>query len=147
VKAAAKVAAIEAMSARERRAEWERLTGTPAPPAFSAGLLARALAWEVQTRAAGGLSKAEVRRITGFGSSGRIDPASGGILPGTWLSRTWRGEVHQVIVLDNSFEYRGRRYTSLSEIAKEITGTHWSGPRFFGLKSTRLRELRVADGQ
>jgi hypothetical protein len=147
MKAAAKVAAIEAMSARERRAEWERRLGTPAPPAYSAGLLARALAWEVQAKAAGGLSKSEIRRFTSFGSSGRMDPATGGILPGTWLSRTWRGEVHQVIVLDKSFEYRGRRYNSLSEIAKEITGAHWSGPRFFGLKSPRLRELKVADGQ
>lgn len=147
MKAAAKVAAIEAMSARERRAEWERRLGTPAPPAYSAGLLARALAWEVQAKAAGGLSRSEIRRFTSFGSSGRMDPAAGGILPGTWLSRTWRGEVHQVIVLDSGFEYRGRRYTSLSEIAKEITGSHWSGPRFFGLKSPRLRELKVSDGE
>ena len=147
MKAVSKVAAIEAMTTRERRAEWERRVGTPAPPAFSAGLLARALAWEVQAKASGGLSKAEIRRITSFGSSGRMDPATGGILPGTWLSRTWRGEVHQVIVLDSSFEYRGRRYSSLSEIAKEITGAHWSGPRFFGLKSPRLRELKVSNGQ
>lgn len=147
MKSAAKLAAIEAMSTRDRRTEWERRVGTPAPPAFSAGLLARALAWEVQVKASGGLSKAEIRRITSFGVSGKMDPATGGILPGTWLSRTWRGEVHQVIVLDSGFEYRGRRYTSLSEIAKEITGAHWSGPRFFGLKSPRLRELKVADGQ
>ena len=147
MKTAVKVAAIEAMTTRERRAEWERRVGSPAPPAFSAGLLARALAWEVQARASGGLSKAEIRRITSFGSSGRMDPATGGILPGTWLSRTWRGEVHQVIVLDSSFEHRGRRYSSLSEIAKEITGAHWSGPRFFGLKSPRLRELKVSNGQ
>ena len=144
---AAKVAAIKAMTAKERKAEWVRRFGMPAPPAYSSGLLARALAWKVQASAYGGLSKAELRRITSFGSTGRMDPAAGGILPGTWLSRTWREEVHQVIVLDTSFEYRGQRYASLSEIAKAITGAHWSGPRFFGLKSPRLRELRVTDGQ
>ena len=140
------VAAIEAMSGKERRAEWERVTGAPAPAAFGSGLLARALAWEVQAKAYGGLSKAEVRRLTRFGSAGKLEPATGGILPGTWLSRTWHGEVHQVIVLDQSFEYRGRRYSSLSEIAREITGAHWSGPRFFGLRSPRLGRMRVTNG-
>lgn len=147
MKAAGRVAAIGAMTARERRAEWERRTSAPAPPAFGSGLLARALAWEAQAKASGGLSKAEVRRLTSFGSSGKMGPATGTILPGTWLSRTWHGEVHQVIVLEKCFEYRGRRYASLSEIAREITGAHWSGPRFFGLKSPRLRDLKVPDGQ
>ncbi len=147
MKAAARVSAIEAMSTRERKAEWERRLGTPPPPAYGSGLLARALAWEVQARAYGGLTKADVRRLTRFSSSGMMEPATGTILPGTWLSRAWHGEVHQVIVLENSFEYRGRRYSSLSEIAREITGTRWSGPRFFGLKSPRLSRLRVTDGQ
>lgn len=147
MKAAARVSAIEAMSTRERKAEWEQRMGTPPPPAYSSGLLARALAWEVQAKAYGGLTKAEVRRLTRFGSSGMMEPATGTILPGTWLSRTWHSEVHQVMVLENSFEYRGRRYSSLSEIAREITGTRWSGPRFFGLKSPRLSRLRVTDAQ
>ena len=147
MKAAARVAAIEAMSTKERRAEWERRINVPVPPAYGSGLLARALAWEVQAKAYGGLSKAEIRRLTNLRASGKMEPATGKILPGTWLSRTWHGEVHQVIVLEQSFEYRGRRYSSLSEIAREITGTRWSGPRFFGLKSPRLRELKVSGGQ
>jgi len=146
MKAATRVAAIEAMSARQRRSEWERVTAMRPPPAFGSGLLAHALAHHVQVHARGGLSRAEIRRLTGFGSSGRLEPAAGTILPGTWLSRTWHGEVHQVVVLDDSFEYRGRRYSSLSEIAREITGTRWSGPRFFGLKSPRLGRLKVSDG-
>lgn len=79
-----------------------------------------------------------------FGNSGKVEPASGAIKPGTWLSRKWHGEVHQVIVLESGFEYRGERYSSLSEIAKRITGSHWSGPRFFGLKSARLGKLGVS---
>ncbi len=69
------------------------------------------------------------------------------VKPGTWLSRTWHGEVHQVIVLESGFEYRGVRYASLSAIASKITGAKWSGPRFFGLHSRRLGKLGVhADG-
>lgn len=141
------VAAIEAMPGKARKAEWERKIGSPIPAAFSAGLLAHALAWDVQAKAYGGLSKAEIRRLTRFGTSGKLEPATGKVLPGTWLSRTWHGEVHQVIVLEESFEYRGRRWSSLSEIAREITGAHWSGPRFFGLKSPRLGRLKVTDGR
>lgn len=82
------------------------------------------------------------------GSSGKVEAATGAVKPGTWLSRTWHGDVHQVIVLESGFEYRGERFSSLSEIAKRITGSHWSGPRFFGLHSPRLGKLGVsADGR
>ena len=57
------------------------------------------------------------------------------IKPGTRLLREWRDDTHEVIVCDRSYSYRGQTYTSLSEIARLITGTRWSGPRFFGLKS------------
>jgi len=136
-----RVAAIEAMSARERWAEWHRRTGTQAPPAFGSGLLARALAHDLQAKALGALSKADAKRLLTFGNSGKLDSASGSVKPGTWLSRTWHGEVHQVIVLESGFEYRSERFSSLSEIAKRITGAHWSGPRFFGLTSSRLGKL------
>ncbi|MFC4293546.1 DUF2924 domain-containing protein [Novosphingobium tardum] len=143
-----RVAAVEAMSARERKAEWHRRNGTIAPPAFGSGLLARALAHQVQEAALGMLSKAEMKRLMAAASSGKVEAASGAVKPGTWLSRTWHGEVHQVIVLESGFEYRGERFSSLSEIAKRITGAHWSGPRFFGLSSPRLGKLGVrADGR
>jgi len=138
------VTAIEAMSARERKAEWHRRTGTIAPPAFGSGLLARALAYELQAKALGGLSKADLRRLLSFGTSGQLEPGTGAVKPGTWLSRLWHGEVHQVVVLETGFEYRGERYSSLSQIATRITGTHWSGPRFFGLQSPRLGRLGLS---
>jgi hypothetical protein len=138
------VTAIEEMSSRERKAEWHRRMGTVAPPAFGSGLLARALAYEVQAKALGGLSKADLKRLAGFGSSGQLEPVTGAVKPGTWLSRTWHGEVHQVVVLETGFEYRGERFSSLSQIATRITGAHWSGPRFFGLKSPRLGRLGLS---
>ena len=140
----AKVARIEAMSSKERKAEWHRRMGTVAPPAFGSGLLARALAHEVQAKALGGLSKADLKRLAGFGAFARLDPSTGVVKPGTWLSRTWHGQVYQVVVLEAAFEYRGERFSSLSEIARRITGAHWSGPRFFGLKSPRLGRLGVS---
>ena len=138
------VTAIAEMSARERKAEWHRRMSTAAPPAFGSGLLARALAYEMQAKALGGLSKAAQKRLVGFGSSGQLEPATGAVKPGTWLSRTWHGEVHQVVVLETGFERRGERFSSLSQITTRITGVRWSGPRFFGLKSPRLGRLGLS---
>ncbi len=55
--------------------------------------------------------------------------------PGAKLVREWRGETHDVLVLEDGFQWRGRQWRSLSAIAREISGTHWSGPRFFGLQA------------
>ena len=142
-----RVAAIAVMSSVHKKAEWHRRTGTPAPAAFGSGLLARALAHELQTKSlGGGLTKAELKRLaqlTRKDERVRDGGASGPIKAGTWLSRTWHGDVHQVVVLDCGYEYRGSRYRSLSEIARLITGTQWSGPQFFGLYSPRLGKLSV----
>lgn len=143
-----RVGAIAAMSSAEKKAEWHRRIGTVAPAGFGSGLLARALANEIQTKAlGGGLTKAELKRLMQLNRKDervRGGVAAGEVKPGTWLSRTWHGEVHQVVVLEGSYEYRGARYRSLSEIARLITGTQWSGPRFFGLYSPRLGKLAVS---
>ena len=122
-----RVAAVAAMSSVDKKAEWHRRTGTVAPAAFGSGLLARTLAHDVQVKAlGGGLTKAELKRLAQLNRKDdrvRDGAASGPVKPGTWLSRTWHGEVHQVVVLDGNYEYRGTRYRSLSEIARLITGT------------------------
>lgn len=56
--------------------------------------------------------------------------------PGAKLVREWQGESHRITVLEEGFEWRGERWRSLSVIAREITGAHWSGPRFFGLNAS-----------
>lgn len=56
------------------------------------------------------------------------------VKPGTRLIREWQGETHEVMVLEDSFVWKGKAYSSLSRIARDITGTRWSGPAFFGLK-------------
>jgi hypothetical protein len=142
-----RIARVTAMSATERKAEWRRVFGAPAPPGFSASLMARAISYRLQETKFGGLTKAEQKRLIRLGRKERRErereTSSTIPKPGTWLSRTWRGEVHQVIVLESGFEYRGERHASLTAIAKCITGAKWSGPRFFGLHSPRLGRLGV----
>ena len=136
-----RLANIEAMTTKEKKEEWRRLMKSPPPPAFGAGLMGRALAYREQERALGGLSSADLKRIK-CGALAAADSASV-VKPGTWLSRTWHGEVHQVVVLEHGVEYRDERFASLSAVARRITGTRWSGPRFFGLNSPRLGRMEV----
>lgn len=140
-----RIASIEAMTAAERKAEWRRLMKSSPPPAFGAGLLARALAHHEQEKALGRLSAADLKRLRRSASISKEGTlgSPGAVRPGTWLSRNWRGEVHQVVVLDDGVDYRGRRFSSLSAVAREITGARWSGPRFFGLYSPRLGKMRA----
>lgn len=141
---------LAAMSAAQKKAEWRRVFGTPAPPAFGTALMVRAIAARWQEQVLGGLSKAELRRLTNRVRRDQRTPRgvrAPAVKPGTWLSRTWHGAVHEVVVLEGNFEYRGTRYRSLSAIARQITGAAWSGPRFFGLTSPRLGTLRVSHEQ
>ena len=120
---------------------------SPPPPAFGSGLLARALAYREQEKALGGLSSVDhkrIRRAGGIARSPGVDIAPH-LRPGTWLTRHWHGKVHQVVILESGVEYRGKNYASLSAVAREITGARWSGPRFFGLKSPRLKAMGTTE--
>lgn len=142
-----RINALERMTPSALRAEWGRMIGEPPPPFLGFALMVRALAARLQEAEAGKLTKAELRQLGALGRKderrkfGRVPSET---KPGTWLSRTWRGEVHEVIVLENGCEYRGARFGSLSAVARHITGAKWSGPRFFGLNSPRLGDLKVA---
>jgi hypothetical protein len=104
------------------------------PPHHGTALLRRRLAYELQARVHGDLP-ADVRER--LKTNPAYTPLPGrGVKPGTILTRTWRGVTHQVQVRDEGFEYRGERYGSLSEVARRITGTRWSGPLFFDLRRT-----------
>jgi hypothetical protein len=100
------------------------------------------LAYQIQENAYGGLKPSTRKRLQklaeGLDRSPNAELKSGPqIKPGTKLIRQWRGRRHEVLASDEGFDYDGRRYRSLSEIAREITGTRWSGPSFFGLKQAR----------
>jgi hypothetical protein len=77
-----------------------------------------------------------------FKADPRHTPSSNlGLKPGLVLTREWNGTEHRVTVLEKGFEYRGESYGSLSQVARRIAGSRWSGPAFFGLK--RRREARA----
>jgi hypothetical protein len=124
------------------RAEWRRLFESD-PPRLSRDLLVRALAYRVQERAMGGLSRASLKRLRELaenpeGMGPPPDPVTS-LQPGTKLVREWHSRTHVVIVTDTGFDYAGSSYKSLTQIAKLITGAHWSGPRFFGLTTQTAR--------
>ena len=120
------------------RREWRRLFRSNPPRRLKRDLMALAVAWKLQEQLYGGLSAAVRRRIGKLGkelaADGQSNPKTTVRLkPGTKLVREWGGETHAVLVTDDGFKWRGQAYRSLSMIAREITGTRWSGPRFFGL--------------
>jgi hypothetical protein len=137
-----KLAALAAMSPAQLRGEWLRIHKTPAP-AMTPDLLRRGIGYRLQELVHGGLRPAIKRELERLGTQmERTEPvavASLHIKPGTRLVRDWGGASHHVLVEERGFSYREQRYRSLSEIACIITGTKWSGPRFFGLK----RPVRV----
>ena len=131
------LAALLNRSTCELRLAWRQLHRTGPPQGLSRDLLIRALAHQLQERAAGGASRALQRRLQTLAGefekkSDSFDPS---IVPkpGTTLVRQWRGHAHTVLVREDGFEYEGQHYRSLTVIAERITGAHWSGPRFFGL--------------
>ena len=137
-------------STSELRLTWRQLHRTGPPQGLSRDLLIRALAHQLQERAAGGASRALRRRLQTLAGefekkSASFDP---GIVPktGTTLVRQWRGHSHTVLVRGDGFEYEGQHYRSLTVIAERITGAHWLGPRFFGLTKRTGASLGAAAG-
>ncbi len=121
------------------RAEWRRLYRAHPPKRVARDLLLLGVAWKIQEQAYGGLGAAIRRRVADLAETLERDgdvtrSRVARLKPGAKLVREWRGETHTVIVGEEGFEWRGCHWRSLSVIAREITGGHWSGPRFFGLK-------------
>jgi DUF2924 family protein len=124
-------------SLEELRREWRRLYHRE-PPRISRDLLVRGIGHRLQELQHGGLSRSTQRKLKTlakmFRTEGRVAPDPGlSLKPGARLVREWQGRTHTVTVTEDGFEYAGLNYPSLTKIAKKITGTHWSGPRFFGL--------------
>ena len=133
----ARLAALKAMSVNDLKAEWQVLFDAPAPN-NSRGFLEGRLAYRIQELTYGGPDK-QTRRLLDLladeveGTLTRkaqiADPRNPVV--GTKLIREWDGVAHTVTVLTEGFEWDGRRYKSLSAVARAITGTQWNGYRFF----------------
>jgi hypothetical protein len=129
--------ALESASLDSIRREWRRLYRCE-PPKISRDLLVRGTDYRRQELEHGGLGKTTRRKLETlakmFRTTGRVGPDPGlALKPGARLVREWHGRTHTVTVTEDGFEYAGTTYSSLTKIAKKITGAHWSGPRFFGL--------------
>ncbi len=136
------IAKLRALPRTQLLETWLKVYGRAAPRGIRRELLVPFLAYRMQEDAYGGLkpsTRSELRRIArglekpGGSTEARNRPR---IKNGTRLIRQWRGQTHEVRVEESGYEYRGASYHSLSEIARKITGTRWSGPAFFGLNST-----------
>ena len=111
---------------------WAKVIGGAPPRRLGRALLRHILAFEIQARHHGGPPAALQKKLAAFAKGGER-PKSPKLKPGGRLIREWNGVSHIVDVTDDGFVWRGERYRSLSAVAREITGAHWSGPRFFGL--------------
>ena len=114
---------------------FNQLNGAPAPSFTSRGFLQGNIAWMLQVTADGN-DPGKVRlELLKHANQASISFKTR-YLPGTQLVREWHGVTHEVIIEESGYRWKNKRFRSLSRIAKEITGTHWSGPRFFGLKQS-----------
>ena len=112
-------------------ADWERAFGAPPPRYVSVVFMKKALAYQAQCKTSGGLPASTRRALRKIASAKSVDTA--GISTGAHLVREWNGRTYQVEVGEGGYRMDDRLWPSLSAIAKHITGTTWSGPRFFGL--------------
>jgi hypothetical protein len=134
------LAVIDSADRNELAGLFQAEFGREPAPRASLDLMRQNLAWAAEAKAAGEtarkrrqkLIKALDRQVNGKPIRSALP-----YRPGTRLIREWQGTVYEVTVLENGFAWEGRTYSNLSRIATEITGTKWSGPRFFGLKETK----------
>lgn len=118
------------------QALWEEAFGSLPPPYLSVGFMERALAHEAQCQRHGRLPAKTRKALQRIAAGETVAQASRGKLrPGVLLVREWNGRTYRVEVLSDGYRMDGRTWASLSALAKHITGTSWSGPRFFGLTS------------
>ena len=134
------IAKLRVLSRSELLDLWQELYNKAAPPSIRREILVPFLAYRIQENAYGSLKPtalAELRPIARALDRNRTSNEPLGrprIKTGTRLFRQWRDHTHEVFVTESGYEYRQVSYRSLSEIARRITGTRWSGPAFFGLK-------------
>ena len=167
------LAALPAMSPEQLRTQWRRVHQTPPSPRLTPDLLRRGIAYKLQERVHGGLpshiarelDRLAKRRLAEMAAAAAAQVASPQrqaravvprpplpprrpdeprLRPGTRLVRSWQGRTYSVLVTEHGFVMDDREYPSLSRIAEAVTGTHWSGPRFFGI--TRRSGPRAAAG-
>ena len=146
------IAELQQLPMRDLRDRWRALIGAD-PPRYNRRFLVRRLAYRLQELAYGGLSQAARARMDDLLAQAGCDELGSFQIKkqiargrrempvlGTRLIREWNGQPHEVTAVQGGFAYRGRRYPSLTAIAELITGTHWNGPAFFGVRASAGKE-------
>ncbi len=135
INALKEISALPALDREELKQIWQDMFRT-SPGKCSKDFMIRKIAWRMQEIQYGGLSQATKEKIKKLQKTPKNNTTrkDGMPPPGTMLCREFGGQEHRVMILADGFEYRGCKYKSLSKIATLISGTNWSGPRFFGLK-------------
>ena len=140
------IAALEALSLSALRERWKELYERDDVPRYSRSHLLRKLSYRLQELAFGGVSESTMAKLREHVADDGVKlkplkeekPKNGMPVIGTRIVREWRSERHEVTIVQGGVEYRGRRYRSLSAVAREITATRWNGPLFFGLRKRRV---------
>jgi len=139
----ARLAGLKAMTVNELKAEWQTLMGST-PPNNSRTFLEQRVAYRIQELTYGGLPKPVSRLLDALAAEVEGKKVRSAVISdprnpviGTRLVREWDGVEHVITVLQGGFDWQGRRYKSLSAIARDITGTQWNGYRFFGLRENK----------
>lgn len=143
-----RIEALRSLDTAKLRREWQRVWKEPVPR-LGHDLLRRGIAWKLQEQEHGGLSRSctrELERLARQIERGKPLGIERVAKPGTRLVRQWRGRTYHVAVMDEGFLFEDRRYSSLTQIAQVITGTKWSGPRFFGLAGGPAAEVLGGEG-
>jgi Protein of unknown function (DUF2924) len=145
---AAEIASLSKLDIDELRDRWKAIYGKAPSREIGRSFLTRAITYRLQERAYGGLKPSTCRLLArtveeiATGSSNK--PRTRMAQSGTMLIREWQGTAHRVTMLDDGVSFKGKRYRSLSEVARAITGSRWSGPRFFGLRSQNTENNHAA---
>lgn len=131
---------LDGLGTEVLRQRWTEFYDMAPSRRISRELLVRAVAHRMQVEVHGGLGKSCRRQLARLavtlGEGGTLEVAqSRSLKPGTKLIREWKGKVHEVVIAGGTYIWAGQHYRSLSQIARAITGTRWSGPRFFGLEA------------
>jgi hypothetical protein len=127
----AEIAHLRSLAIDALRRHWRLMFGRTPPAGLSKDLLGRMMAWRLQERAFGGLDRQSLRFLDSLARHGGLPRRQ--LKPGTVLVRDYQGQRHTVTIAPDGFDWQGTTYPSLSAIARAITGTAWSGPRFFAL--------------
>ncbi len=131
---------LEALDTKALLKIWGKWFDAP-PKRVRRDYLVASIAYKIQAKAYGGLSQTIRNKLRRLAFENQMDHQDKYLLsPGIELVRKWNGKNYRVSVIKGGFTYEGRHYRSLSVIAREITGAHWSGPVFFGVRKTRRKK-------